>query len=261
MLQTGSSQKKWMSILVAMVAAVSTFATPTKVVVRVKAKDAKFIGTGIGGAYVVLKNSLTGEVLAKGLTQGASGSTELLLQTRLARSQALADNKTAKFEATIDIDDPLLVDVQVTAPVARKNAAITGTTQIWLIPGKPIEGDGLIIELSGFILDILSPTTHAFIQDSSIKKQPLQLKVSLTMLCGCTITKGGVWDADRIQVAGYIKKDGVKIKEITLGITKEANIFTAPLPVTEKGVYQVTVYAYEAGTGNTGVDNINFVIQ
>ncbi|MBN9296014.1 MAG: hypothetical protein J0I41_03335 [Filimonas sp.] len=235
-------------------------ATPTKLIVRVKAKDAKFIGTGIGGAYIVIKNNLTGEVLAKGLTQGASGSTELLMQSALGRKQVLTDNKTAKFEASIDITEPLLVDVQATAPVAKRGAAINGTTQLWLIPGKNIEGDGLIIELPGFVLDILNPTTHAFIQQAAIK-EPLELKVSLTMLCGCTITKGGVWDADSIEVAGYIKKDGIRTKDITLKLSKEANIFTTPLPASEKGTYQVTVYAYDPRTGNTGVDNVNFVIQ
>ncbi|HMO62829.1 MAG TPA: hypothetical protein PKC39_10885 [Ferruginibacter sp.] len=236
-------------------------ATPTKLVVRVKSKDAKFIGTGIGGAYVVIKNNLTGEVLSKGLTTGSSGSTELLLQTPLKRGQAVTDNKTAKFEATIDITDPLFVDVEVVAPVNRKNAAIKGSAQLWLIPGKDIGGEGLIIELPGYVLDIIQPTTHETIKADSLKNGIVHFKASLTMLCGCTITKGGVWDADEIDVVAIIKKEGITIKEVPLQLTGKPNIFEGALQADGKGNYQVTVYAYGKKNNNTGVDTINFTVQ
>lgn len=240
---------------------VAAMASPTKIVVRVKAKDAKFIGTGIGGAFVIIRNTVTGEVLAKGLTQGASGSTELIMQTALKRGQSITDSNTAKFEAVIDIDDPLLIDVEVTAPVSRRNAAIKGSAQLWVIPGKNIEGEGLVIELPGFVLDIIKPTTHQQIKLSDIKNNKLDFTASLTMLCGCTITKGGVWNSDNIEVSAIVKKDGIKIGETALAITSEPNIFSGVLDVKTKGVYQLTVYAYDKYTNNTGVDIINFVVQ
>lgn len=236
-------------------------ATPTKITVRVKSKDAKFIGTGIGGAYVTITNTINGEILAQGLTTGASGNTTLLLETPLRRYQRLTDDKTARFEASIDIKDPLFVEVQVTAPVSRKNAAVRGSVQCWLIPGKDINGDGLIIELPGFVLDIIKPTTFQQVKQTDLVKNTLEFKASLTMLCGCTITKGGTWDADSIEVAAYIKKEGVLVKNVPLQITDQSNIFAGSFTAEEKGNYQITVYAYDPRTGNTGVDKINFVIQ
>jgi hypothetical protein len=236
-------------------------ATPTTVIVRARAKDAKFIGTGMGGAYVVIKNVLTGEVISKGLTSGSSGNTPLLLQSPLKRRQALADQETAKFETTIDLSEPLFVEVEVTAPVTRKNARVKGSVQLWLIPGKDIAGDGIIVELPGFIVDILKPTTHEIVPFESVNNKDYQFRTSVTMLCGCTITKGGTWDADGIEVAAVIKKDGKEFTKVKLALTEKANIFEGNLKGISKGLYQITIYAYDPVTGNTGVDQTNFVVQ
>ena len=42
-------------------------ATPTDITIRVLAKDAKFIGSGMDGARVVLQDANTGELLAEGI--------------------------------------------------------------------------------------------------------------------------------------------------------------------------------------------------
>ena len=44
-------------------------AEATDIVVRVLSKDAKFIGTSMGGMRVTLRDAHTGEILATGLTQ------------------------------------------------------------------------------------------------------------------------------------------------------------------------------------------------
>ncbi len=236
-------------------------ATPTTVTVRARAKDAKFIGTGMGGAYVVIRNVLTGEVVAKGITSGNSGDTRLLLQLPVKRHQALTDQETAKFVTTIDLAEPLYVEIEVSAPVTRKNATVKGSVQMWLIPGKHIGGDGVIVELPGLIVDLLQPTTHQVIPVGSGQNIQLVFRTSVTMLCGCTITKGGTWDADGIEVGAIIKKDGKEIEKISMRLTDTANIFEGVLKSASKGLYQITVYAFQPITGNTGVDHTNFVIQ
>jgi hypothetical protein len=237
------------------------YAVPTKLVVRVKAKDAKFIGTGIGGALVVIKDHLTGALLSHGNTKGSSGSTELIMKTPLTRGKSQIDAQTALYEAVLDIDEPLLVDIEVLAPVNRRNAAIKGTTQLWIIPGKPIIGDGVIIELSGYILDILTPNTHQLIVLDSLKGNSLDFKVSLTMLCGCPISKGGVWNADDIEIKAILKKDGVQGETFPLAKLPGNNLYDGRLKVPGKGNYELLVYAYDPKTNNTGLDRINFVIQ
>jgi hypothetical protein len=54
-------------------------AEPTTITVRAISKDAKFIGTSIGGMQVTVTDAQTGEVLAKGVTSGGTGSTARLM--------------------------------------------------------------------------------------------------------------------------------------------------------------------------------------
>ncbi|WP_183573065.1 hypothetical protein HDF18_06355 [Mucilaginibacter sp. X5P1] len=250
--------------LIATLIIISTFiyahAQTTKVVIRAKAKDAKFIGTPIGGALVIVKNNLTGEILAKGLTTGGSGSTDVLIKKPIVRGQSLTDSATAKFVAEVNITEPTFADIEVIAPVNRRNGTVKASTQIWLIPGKNILGDGIVLEIPGFILDVLSPTTHQFIKLDSLKNGELKFKASLTLECGCPITNGGIWNSDDIAVNAIVKKEGVKTGELSLQFI-EQNLFEGTLKVKEKGDYELDVYAYDAKTGNTGVDRINFVIQ
>jgi len=236
-------------------------AQTTKVVIRARAKDAKFIGTPIGGAYVIVRDDLTGEILAKGLTTGASGNTDVILKNPILRGKTITDSATAKFVATVNITEPTFADIEVIAPVNRRNGTVKATTQVWLIPGKDILGEGIVLEIPGFILDVLSPTTHQFIKLDTIKNGELKFKASLTLECGCPISKGGVWNSDDITVNAIVKREGVKTGEIPLQLTSQNNIFEGTLPVKQKGDYELDVYAYNPKTGNTGVDRINFVVQ
>ncbi|MDJ1497250.1 hypothetical protein QNI19_30205 [Cytophagaceae bacterium DM2B3-1] len=248
------------TLLITLFLSLYTFAQPTKVIVRAKAKDAKFIGTGIGGAYIVIRNDLTGEILAKGLTTGASGNTDLIMKTPYTRNLPLTDEKTAKFETLIDIKEPTFVTIEAIAPVNRKSAAVTASTQLWLIPGKAIDGEGVVLEIPGFILDILEPQTHQVIQIASLKNNQVKIKINLVMMCGCVINKGGIWNADNIDVKALVKKDGTPQNEVVLKSIQD-NIFEGLIPVSDKGNYEIQVYAYDKVTKNTGVDKINFVIQ
>lgn len=236
-------------------------AVPTKIAIRVKAKDAKFIGTGIGGAAVILRDNISGSILSRGVTAGGSGDTKIIMQTALARYQSQTDSTTAKYVAVVDIDEPTLVDVEVQAPLSRRGAAIRGTTQLWVIPGKDILGDGIIIELPGLILDILSPYTHQALSKESFKNGTFVFKVNLVMLCGCPISEGGVWDAKDFEVKAYLKKDGKVTGNYELNKTDVVNIYEGKLPSLEKGGYELTVHAFQKKGNNAGVDRINFTVQ
>ncbi|WP_257666318.1 hypothetical protein [Parapedobacter tibetensis] len=238
---------------------VSAVAQPTKVVIRAKARDAKFVGATLG-VHVVVKNALTGEVLAKGLATGGSGNTKQIMYEPAVRGKALADSTTSKFEAVVDISEPTFVDIEVVAPANRRNGTKKVTTQTWLIPGKHILGDGIIVEIPGFIVDVLSPTTQQYITLASITNGRLSLKASVTMACGCVISKDGTWNSEDYNVAAIIKRNGDRITEVPLKITDTNNIFEVMLPIAGKGDYEVQVYAYDPKEGNVGLDRINFTV-
>lgn len=231
------------------------FAQSTRLVVRAQAKDAKFIGSSIGGARVIIRDAQTREILSEGITTGGTGNTSLIMKEPRERYKSITDDQTAKFEAEVNIKEPTFVTVEVIAPVNQPQASVFASTQLWLIPGKHIEGDGLVLEIPGFIVNILNPQTHESIKPSTVK-----LKANVVMMCGCTISNEGLWDARKMEVQALVKKDGEEVKTVMMNVMDKVNTFEANVDLMEPGIYEILVYAYDDRTGNTGVDKVNFII-
>lgn len=79
------------------------------------------------------------------------------------------------------------------------------------------------------------------------------------MMCGCTINKGGIWDSENIEVKAIVKRNDIHIRDVTMSLT-ETNLFKGNINITSAGQYELIVYAYDAKSGNTGVDKVNYVI-
>ena len=99
-------KKVFMAILIVLFSVSSAIAVSTEIIVRVKSKDAKFIGSSMGGVLVTIKDIDTGELLAKGIATGSTGDTKLLMKTPHSQGMILSDEKASKFSTTIDIDEP-----------------------------------------------------------------------------------------------------------------------------------------------------------
>ena len=131
----------------------------TNVIVRVVSKDAKVIGSGVGGAFVRFRNLESGEILAQGKQEGGTGDTErIMVQPRRRGEPVYATPDAAFYQAEILLDKPTQVEIIAEAPLAYPHALQKGSKTITLIPGKHILGEGLIIELNGLIVNILSPS-------------------------------------------------------------------------------------------------------
>lgn len=245
-------------VLLALIMGLGAMAQETKLMIRAKAKDAKFIGSSIGGAHILVKDALTGAILAQGVTSGSTGNTALIMNTPKERYGVQSDTATAGFLATLELEEPLFVTVEALAPLHRKNARVKASTQLWVIPGKDILGDGLVLEFPGFVVDILSPNTHQYIPLKSVSGG-LEVKANIVMMCGCPIEKGGLWDSEGMEVKAQVHKDGKPITTLTLDNTSR-NHFEGTLEVMGTGNFEITVYAYDPRTGNTGVDRINYVV-
>jgi hypothetical protein len=89
---------------------------------------------------------------------------------------APSDQGAAKFETVIDIDEPRLLTIEVSAPLSHPQATVMGTIQVWLIPGKHIVGDGVVVEIPGFVVDLLSPgKNESFQLEAGRARIPLRL--------------------------------------------------------------------------------------
>lgn len=234
-------------------------ATETKVMIRAKARDAKFIGTSLGGAHIIVRNKLNQRILAEGNTTGSTGNTDLIMKSPKVRGNSIADEQTGGFMATIDIDEPTFVNIEVISPLNSRQAQAVVSTELWLIPGKNILGEGIILEIPGYIIDILKPRTHQYIALNGIKDKPFLFQANIVMMCGCVIEKGGVWNSDEIEVKGILKKDGKIVKNIDMALVS-TNLFEGSHMINSPGNYELVLYAYHEKTGNTGVDKVNYVV-
>jgi len=132
---------------------------PTKVIVRVVSKDAKIIGSGVGGAFIRIKNLETGEVLAQGKQEGGTGDTDrIMVQPRRRGETVYGTPDGAFFQAEIFLNKPTQVEIYAEAPLAYPQSIQKGSKTLTLIPGKNILGEGVIIELCGLIVNIMSPS-------------------------------------------------------------------------------------------------------
>ena len=133
--------------------------TLTKIIIRVVSRDAKVIGSGVGGALVRVKNLETGEVLAQGKQEGGTGDTDrIMVQPRRRGEPLYGTPDAAFFQAEILLDKPTQVEIYTEAPLAYPHAIQKGSKTLPLIPGKHILGEGVIIELNGLIVNILNPS-------------------------------------------------------------------------------------------------------
>ncbi len=133
---------------------------PTKIIVRVVAKDSKVIGSGVGGALVRIKNLETGEILAQGKQEGGTGDTDRIMARPHRRGETLYGTVDAAFfQAEILLDKPTQVEIYTEAPLGYPHNIQKGSKTLTLIPGKHILGEGIIIELNGLIVNILSPSS------------------------------------------------------------------------------------------------------
>lgn len=230
---------------------------PTQIVVHARAKDAKFIGTSMGGALVRIRDADSGRILAEGLTRGGTGNTEKIMQQDHSRYGSISEG-AAEFAATLNISEPVFLTVEVLAPQAKKQARVVAQTQTWLVPGKPIDGEGLLVEIPGMVVDVLAPQTHSVTAGGA---SPVEIRANVVMMCGCSVTSGGLWDGSQMEVAAIVKKDGRPFKTVPLKIQAQANTFAGELAGLEPAVYQLQVYAYDPKTKNTGLDQTTFIVK
>ena len=244
------------AVVLASALASPAFAEPTDVVVRAISRDAKFIGDSMGGVRIVIRDALTREILAEGVTAGGTGDTKRLMETA-TRRDAWATPESAAFRATLDIDEPRLIEVEAYGPLGQRQAAVHVTSQQWLIPGGHVrEGNGWLIEMPGFVVDVLDPPA------ASNVKMPaaIKLRANVVMMCGCPTSPGGLWDANQYEIVANIQRDGKLIAKLPMSFSGTTSQYEATFTPEATGVYNVIVTAYDARNGNTGVDRTTVTV-
>lgn len=236
----------------------SALAEPTAIDVRVISKGAKFVGTSMGGVEVVIRDAETGQILARGKTVGTTGDTAKLMTEKAPHHAPVSTEDAAVFRAQVELIEPRRIEVSARGPLSQRQAENTASVTQWMVPGKPVTGgDGLVLQLPGFAVNLLAPPAHMNLAGTP---QSVALRANVCMMCGCPITPGGLWDADQFEVAAFIYHDGQKRGDLPLEYAGQPSQFQATLEVDRTGLYEVIVYAYDPANGNTGVDKTTFIV-
>ena len=234
-------------------------AVPTKITVRVISKGAKFVGTSIAGARVGIYDAVTGELLAEGTTRGSTGDTTRIMKTPHVRPRVLSSEGAARFETTLNLERPRLVEVRAWGPIGQPAATVRVSSQQWVVPGRHVTGgDGWLLELPGMAVDVLDPPHHVRLGTVG---QPVPIRAHVTMMCGCPIEPGGLWDADALEVGALLYRDGKLAGEVRLAFAGRTSEFAGEFVPTEPGPWEIVVFAHDPRDGNTGVDRTAIIVS
>ncbi len=221
---------------------------PTRLQVRAAAHDAKVVGSGVGGARITVRDAATGEVLARGVQRGGTGDTGLIMRDPVERGEAIYDTRgTAGYTATLMLREPTRVEVTAEGPLAAPAASRERSSKtLWMLPGRHVEGQGLVLELHGFFVEILSPEAGAATGGD------VRVRARVRMMCGCPTEPGGMWDADRYELTARLLRDGRPVREVPLRFAGEASLYEATLPAPEPGSYRLEVLVADTARANLG---------
>lgn len=226
-------------------ATAQTTPIPTRVDVHVVARDAKLIGSAVGGAEVTIRDAHTGDVLAEGVHEGGTGDTGLIMGPRERGVDVFDTPGAAVFSAEIPLTAPRTIRVEASGPLDYPSASERAETTLLLVPGQHLEGDGVVLELWGYIVEIVE------VGPGVADAEGLGVAARVTMLCSCPTEPGGLWEAGEVR-ARLIGDDGTIIRDVELAYLGEDSRYGGDLGAPDPGTYELEVISISAKTGNAG---------
>jgi hypothetical protein len=253
---------------------------PTQITVRVIARDGKFLGDDIGGALVTIRDVDTGQLLAHGRTRGGSGP-ESIMTAALTRNQPIptedSDNSACRYDVVLDLEGPRHLEISAYGPLAAPQAANRVTETMWVYPGHnlspdgTLREDGFLIEIPGLVVQVIEPPQH-FLPYEPNPSQPIPIRANVTMMCGCPIApnpfhdKPSYWPDCDFRVVATVLHNGATT-EFPMKFNSSApggapsQFFTNDWTPGDLGVFEITIFAYQYSTGNTGLDRTTVNLQ
>lgn len=228
---------------------------PTQVSVHVVSRDAKLIGSSMGGIWVTIRDAATGRTLAEGLHTGGTGDTRRIMQVpRLRDSTLFTTEGAAHFTATIPLTRPTPVIVAAHGPLDFPDQAVSVTKHLLLIPGEDILGDGVVLEMHGLIVEVMEPSVAAIAAGERIS-----IRARVRMMCGCPTGPDQLWSAGAVRAR--LLQDDVVVAEAMLPAVGEGSLYAGRITAPSAGRYLLEVLASDPARANAGVARLELVVQ
>ena len=230
----------------------------TNITVRVVARNAQYVGDLVDGAFVTITDAASGEMMAQGVTSGAAGNPKRTMGTPRKRGESMAAEGDAKFTATLDIDEPRFLQVTAYGPVGNRFSANKASATQWIVPGKHLTGgDGWVLELPGLLV---SPNLAASTIPLSKAVSGIVIDAEVMLMCGCPIKPGFFWDPEDYEVVAIVRRGDVEVGRFPLSYAGTVSEFETKITADLPGVYDISVYAYDSASGNTGVGQVELTV-
>lgn len=235
----------------------SSGGTETKVMIRAIARDAKVLGEHVGGARITVRDVATGQILAQGMQQAGTGDTDMIMNKPRVRGATVYGTPDASgFLAVLHLERPTVVEITAEGPLGSPQATQRTSKTLLLVPGQDVLGEGILLEIHGFIVKPVSPQMDAKIKAES----PFEVRATVTMSCGCPIEPAGLWDANKIHVVARVVRDGKIEAEIPMQYAGVQNTFTGNVSVNTPGHIELQVLAMDPGNANFGLNRQDFTV-
>lgn len=222
--------------------------TATRVVTHVVTHDAKLIGTAVGGVRVSIREAATGRLLAEGRQEGGTGDTRRIMQEPRKRGEEIFTvGDGARYEATITLTEPTMVEVTAEGPLNYPDQMARASTRLWIFPGRDVTGDGVVLAMHGYVIDLLAPDTTVALRASS----RISVRARVRMLCSCPTQPGGMWEVG--DIVARLVRDQTVVREAKLAYAGEASTYAGEIEVPGAGRYALEVLAANPGAATFGI--------
>ncbi len=233
-------------------------AEATNITVRVIARNAQYVGDLVDGAFVTITDAASGEMLAQGITSCNAGNPKRTMQTRRKRGEPMAAEDDAKFTAILDIDEPRYLQLTAHGPLDKRYSANRASATQWVVPGKHITGgDGWVLELPGLLV---SPNLESNSIPLSKASSNILIEAEVMLMCGCPIKPGFHWDPEDYEVVAIVRRGTHTVGQFPFLYAGTASDFETHFTTNLPGVYDISVYAYDSKSGNTGVAQLKLTV-
>lgn len=233
----------------------------TTILVRVVGHGAMVLGREVGGARITITDVATKHILATGIQQGEAGDQNQIMRTpRLMEEPHYSSRPAAAFVATFDLLHPTLVEVTAEGPLGYPTSSQRASTTVWLVPGQNTTDDGIVMHLSGYIIQIEHPKPG----EPLIAKDDVMLWASVRTLSGALVRPHGDWDSRKIHIYGELMVGERVLERLQLFYNHDRASFEAPffvpLPNDAPDGITLRVVVADPSSGNAAVEKANYPV-
>jgi hypothetical protein len=233
----------------------------TAILVRVVAHGAMVLGRDVGGARVTITDLDTKRVLAAGIQQGDAGDQNQIMRTpHLMEEPVYSNRPAAAFTTTLLLERPTLVEVAAEGPLAYPNAMRRAAKTVLLIPGQDLTGDGIVLHLNGYIVQIEHPKAG----EPLTAKNDVALKASVRTLSGTSVRPHGDWDSRKIRIYGELLIGERIVERMQLFYSNETSTFDSPffVPQDKDAPHGITlrVVVGDSAAGNFSLGEAHYPV-